>query len=77
VFRTAIPARVFRTEWFLGVVYVGANLLLWIISDALTSHVLFSNRKSELEVRFVATEAEGRAVLETMRRERQARQTGG
>jgi hypothetical protein len=66
-----------RTEWFLGVVYVGANLLLRIISDALTSHVLFSNRQRELDVRFVATEAEGRAVLETMRRERQARQTNG
>lgn len=60
-------------EWFLGVVYVGANLLLRIITNALTS-LLFANHPGRYEVRFVADEAEARETIEAWRKERQARE---
>lgn len=53
-------------RWFLGVVYVGADLLLRVITDALTALVFFQ-REQHYEVRFVDTDQEARELIRSWR----------
>lgn len=55
-----------RPEWYRGVVYVGAPLVLRTVTKALNLMVLF-NGKNDYETMFAGSVEEGRALLEQMR----------
>lgn len=55
-----------RPEWYRGVVYVGAPLVLRTVTKALNLMVLF-NGKSDYETMFANSMEEGRAMVETLR----------
>ena len=58
-----------QPEWFLGAVFVGANLMLRILTNALNSLIQF-HRGSDIPMRFVANEAEAFEVIEAWRAQR-------
>jgi hypothetical protein len=59
-----------KPEWFKGVLYVGANVMLRTISKALSVMVLF-NAKTQYDVRFVATHADADEQIAKWREERE------
>lgn len=61
-----------RPEWFLGVVYVGANLMLRVITNGMISLVHF-RRGSTYDIRYVADEEGAQKTLEAWRKEHAAK----
>jgi hypothetical protein len=57
-----------RPEWFLGVVFIGADVLLRIVTKALLA-VIFFNKANAYAVRFVATAVEAEAIIARWREE--------
>lgn len=60
-----------RPEWFLGAVYIGADLFRRVITHALTA-LIFFHRNRACEIRFAANEDEARAKIEAWREDRKA-----